>query len=222
MPGRARPRARARFVERVELAYRRSSPHTALRARPHRPPAEQISQIELQRSLYSPLQSDSTPTCNPLATTVSCPRSATPRFTELSRRLWPRSGRSPAKGQVAARRLLQYTIGDEAVASCGRKRVHAWRTPAPGPPPGRGFRIRGGESNAPTTGGATPSTVDCRRPDRRVRRCPTISRWRVCRSTRGRFVFVNLDPHAEPLLDYLDPLPPCSPVPPRTDASARR
>ena len=42
-------------------------------------------------------------------------------------------------------------------------------------------------------------------------------------STRwGGFVFVNLDPDAEPLLDFLDPLPDAArPVPPRPDAPPR-
>ena len=53
--------------------------------------------------------------------------------------------------------------------------------------------------------------------------CPTISRSRAVRSdTWGGFVFVNLDPDAEPLLDFLDPLPDAArAVPPRTDAVPR-
>ncbi len=61
-----------------------------------------------------------------------------------------------------------------------------------------------------TTAGATRSTDGSSTSPtaRSSSACPTTSASRRCGvDTWGGFVFVNLDPDAEPLLDFLDPLP---------------
>ena len=150
---------------------------------------------------------------------ASCPRPGTssPDFLALElERVWYRVW------QVACREeeipnpgdFVEYTIGDQSIlvvrVDARTVQAHCQRVPAPRHATRDGPRVirRRVRSSAATTAGATrldgrltevvdrdefPTLPD----DLRSGRC-ACERW-------GGFVFVNLDPNAEPLLDFLAP-----------------
>ena len=146
-------------------------------------------------------------------------------------RLWSRSGRSRAARRRSRTRATSWSTRS-ATSRCSSPATTTARS-APSPtcactgarawPPAVATRptVRCG---ARSTAGATRSTGAASRsstPRTSPRSHPTCGSRRCGAETWGGFVFVNFDPDAEPLLDFLDPLARgARPVPPRADAVA--
>jgi phenylpropionate dioxygenase-like ring-hydroxylating dioxygenase large terminal subunit len=149
--------------------------------------------------------------------TLAKERYVSPRFLELEmERLWPRVW------QVACREeeiptpgdYVEYRIGDQSIlvvrdSACGVGAFHNTCRHR-GMRLGTGCGHFGGEIRCPYHGwryaldGRLVAAVD--RPD--FPSFPDDVRLAPVRAeTWGGFVFVNMDPSAEPLLDYLDPIP---------------